>query len=100
MKKLMLLLCVCICLCGCSYKIKYKGRYNNVSYGVNELGHIEVKYVETKYDPIKDTYTILVEKNWYIDGNNLTCFYLTKIEPNINNVFYDFGDFYRLVVYR
>ena len=99
MKKLFL--CVFMCLCACSSLTKYKEKYENVSYGVNSDGHVLVDYYEIKHDMITDEYVITFEKHWVIDNDNLSVIYQTQNPAYvINNVFYVFTNFYRLVVYQ
>ena len=90
-----------MCVCACSSLTKYKEKYENVSYGVNKEGHVLVDYYEVKHDTTTDEYIITFEKHWVIDNDNLSVIYQQSNPAYVvNNIFYVFSNFYRLVVYQ
>lgn len=100
LRKLVVPLVVCICACSNS-NTKLVRRYKNVDYGVNSnSGIVVVEYYDKIYDPYSGNYTIKEHKSWNIEDNKITIWYSPQFDYTIKNYFFEFKDFYRLVVYQ
>ena len=91
-----------LCLCACSNnKSKLIKRYTNVEYSVNQNnGYVNVVYIWQELNPITYEYEIKERKNWEISDNKITVWYSSRFDYSINNYFYVYKDFYRLLVFN
>lgn len=99
MKKLVLLLCMCLCMCS-NNKNRYIGKYDNVSYYVNEQGSVIVDWFESKYDQETMTFIIIQEKHWDIANDTISFIWERTKNTHLTNTFFEYKYFYRLVVYQ
>lgn len=55
--------------------------------------------VDVVYGEYKDGKTT-IKKKWHIENDTITFVYLDRFDYSIDNYFYEYTSFYRLVIYK